>query len=466
MRTRTLVVGAAVVGWFTLAAPAHAQELTLEGLADDALIFFMMVASALVFLMHAGFALLESGLGRAKNTTNILAKNLMTLVLGFLAYYAVGWALMYGSQIGGLIGTDGFFLGAMSSYEPLAGSLSIDFLYQAMFAATAATIVSGACAERMKLGAYLILVLALTAFIYPVVGAWKWGGGWLDQLGFLDFAGSTLVHMVGGVAALVAATILGPRRGKFRADGKPNVIPGHSMPFVVLGTLLLFFGWFGFNGGSVLALDGPVIADVLVATALAGCAGGVAAAYFTRLRFGKFDVAMIANGILAGLVGITAGADVVGNLGAVLVGSLAGVVVVGAVAFFDRVRIDDPVGAISVHGVCGALGTLWVGLFAAEGGLLRGDGFTLLGVQALGVVSAAAFVAVATALVVLAVKATMGIRVSEEEELEGLDIHEHGMYAYPELAVGPAAFPGGPVTAPRGELVGRGALDERTRVDA
>src|SRR5690606_18876209 len=238
------------------------------------------------------------------------------------------------------------------------GIIAIDFLFQGMFAATAATIVSGAMAERMKLSAYLVTVAVMTSLIYPVVGAWKWGGGWLDQLGFLDFAGSTLVHMVGGVAALVGVAILGPRLGKYAADGTPRVIPGHSMPLGILGVLLLFFGWFGFNGGSVLALDGPLIGAVLLTTALAGTAGGAAAGFYTRLRYGKFDVGMTGNGILAGLVGITAGADVVNNLGAVAVGLLAGVLVAVAVPFLDRRQPDDPVGARAVHGQCGVRGRL------------------------------------------------------------------------------------------------------------
>ncbi len=291
--------------------------MTLEELSNSTLILFIMLASVLVFLMHGGFAMLESGLSRQKNTANILMKNMMTLSLGFLTYFAVGFALMYGASAAGIVGTDGFFLTGFSEYEPLTDSIAIDFLFQGMFAATAATIVSGAVAERMKLESYLVVVVVMTALIYPIVGAWKWGGGWLDGLGFYDFAGSTVVHMTGGVAALVGAAILGPRTGKYRPDGSPRAIPGHSMPLVVLGVLLLFFGWFGFNGGSVLALDGPVIAAVLVTTALAGSAGGVAAGFYTKLRYGKFDVGMTGNGILAGLVGITAGADVVNNLGAI-----------------------------------------------------------------------------------------------------------------------------------------------------
>lgn len=424
--------------------------MTLESLENATLVLFIMVASVLVFLMHAGFSMLEAGLTRQKNTANILFKNLLTLSLGFLTYFAVGFALMYGASLGGVVGTDGFFLLGFSEYEPLAGLITIDFLFQGMFAATAATIVSGAVAERMKLESYAVVVVVMTGLIYPIVGAWKWGGGWLDSLGFVDFAGSTIVHLTGGVAALVGAAILGPRTGKYRKDGTPVAIPGHSMPLVVLGVLLLFFGWFGFNGGSVLALDGPVIAAVLLTTALAGAAGGVASAFFTRARYGKFDVGMTGNGILAGLVGVTAGADVVNNLGAVLVGLVAGVLVAVAVPLVDR-KVDDPVGAISVHGVCGALGTIWVGLFAVDGGLVYGGGAELLIAQLTGVVAVAAFVAVATALLFLALKVSIGLRVDELEEYEGLDIHEHGVYGYPELALGPQAFPAGAAHEPVGE---------------
>jgi ammonium transporter, Amt family len=449
----------AVVGTFLwtllLAAPAHAQDLAVEGLRNDLLIIYIFLASVLVFFMHAGFAMLEAGFTRAKNAANILMKNLMTICLGFIVYFSVGFGIMYGAQAFGAFGTDGFFLLSFSEYEPLAGSIAIDFLFQGMFAATAATIVSGAVAERMRFGSYAVVAAVMTALIYPVVGAWTWGGGWLSGLGFTDFAGSTIVHLTGGVAAFMGALILGPRLGKFGKDGRARAIPGHSMPLAALGTLILFFGWFGFNGGSVLDIDGPAIASVLLTTALAGSAGGVSAAFFTRLRHGKFDVGMTANGILAGLVGITAGADIVNNLGALLVGLLAGVVVALSVAFLDAVKVDDPVGAVSVHGTCGILGTLWVGLFAVDGGLFYGGGIDLLVAQLIGVVSVVVWVGAAAAVMFLALKATVGLRVSEEEEVEGLDIHEHGMYGYPELALGTSAYPGGPATEPIGPAVRR-----------
>lgn len=347
-----------------LGAPAYAQDgISLEDLAVATIVLYLMVATVLVFIMHAGFAMPEAGFTRSKNTANIIGKNLMTISLGILVYYAIGWALMYGEQVAGLFGTDGFFL-TTAPYETAETgyTLEIDFAFQAMFAATAATIVSGAVAERMKFGAYVAVAIVMTGLIYPIVGAWTWGGGWVDALGFADFAGSTIVHMTGGVAALVGAAFLGPRIGKFDPKtGKARGIPGHSIALGALGTLLLFFGWFGFNGGSVLELDDELIGFVIVTTALAGGAGGAAAGIYTRLVNGKWDVAMTAHGILAGLVGITAGADAVSFNMAVLVGLLAGVLVALSVQFFDRIKIDDPVGAISVHGTCGILGTLWSG---------------------------------------------------------------------------------------------------------
>ncbi|MFP4635631.1 MAG: ammonium transporter [Nitriliruptoraceae bacterium] len=430
--TKLGVITAALV--LLVGAPAAAQDtMGVDELALATLVLYLMVATVLVFIMHAGFAMLEAGFTRQKNTANIIGKNLMTISLGILVYYAIGWGLMYGEQVGGLVGTDSFFL-LGDTYEP-DGTLEIDFAFQAMFAATAATIVSGAVAERMKFGAYVAVAVVMTAVIYPIVGAWTWGGGWVDALGFADFAGSTIVHMTGGVAALVGASFLGPRIGKYDpSSGKPRAIPGHSIALGALGTLLLFFGWFGFNGGSVLALDGELIGYVVVTTALAGGAGGAAAAVYTRLRNGKWDVAMTANGILAGLVGITAGADAVAIPMAALVGLLAGVLVSISVPAIDALRIDDPVGAVSVHGVCGVLGTLWVGLAATEGGLFYGGGVELLVAQVIGVVGVAAWVAAASAVLFGALKAIGQLRVSEQEEIEGLDVHEHGVPGYPELA--------------------------------
>ena len=433
---RLTKVGLLTGALLLVAAPAYAQEdgLTLESLELNILVVFLMVATVLVFIMHAGFAMLEAGMTRQKNAGNIVGKNLMTITLGIITYYAVGWALMYGTQVAGFIGTDMFFLHG-GSYEPDA-LLEADFAFQAMFAATAATIVSGAVAERMKFGAYLTVAVVMTAVIYPVVGAWTWGGGWLDQLGFVDFAGSTIVHLTGGVAGLVGATMLGARIGKFDAAGRPRAIPGHSMPLAALGVLLLFFGWFGFNGGSVLALDGAAIAAVLVTTALAASGGALTAAALTRLTNGKYDVAMIGNGILAGLVGITAGADVVSNGAALLVGLVSGLLVTASVSFFDSIRIDDPVGAISVHGSCGVLGTLWVGLFHVDAGLFTGGGASLLGVQVVSVAAVIAWVALTSAILFGALKALGQLRADPDWELEGLDLHEHGVPGYPELVFG------------------------------
>jgi Amt family ammonium transporter len=383
--------------------------------------------------------MLEAGLTRQKNTANIIGKNLMTIALGITVYYAVGYAVMYGDLVGGFLGTSGFFLSGATGGAGELITTEIDFAFQAMFAATAATIVSGAVAERIKFGAYIVIAVVLTGLIYPVVGAWQWGGGWLSALGFHDFAGSTIVHLTGGVAALVGAAILGPRIGRFAADGEPHAIPGHNIAFVALGTLLLFFGWFGFNGGSVLALDGPALSHVIVATSLAGAAGGLAAAFYTRWQNGSFDVAMTANGILAGLVAITAGADVVSHLLALVVGVIAGVVVVVAVSAIDRMGIDDVVGAGAVHGVCGALGTLWVGIAHTEAGLLYGGGLGLLGSQVAGVVATVAWVALTTAVLFTVLKAAGFLRVPEREEIEGLDLHEHGVPGYPELIDGSGA---------------------------
>ncbi len=414
-------------------SPAYAQDgVSVDDLALATTVLYLMVATVLVFIMHAGFAMLEAGFTRQKNTANIIGKNLMTITLGILVYYAIGWGLMYGEQVAGLFGSDNFFL-LGDTYEP-DGTLEIDFAFQAMFAATAATIVSGAVAERMKFGAYVTVAIVMTGLIYPIVGAWTWGGGWIDALGFADFAGSTIVHLTGGVAGLVGAMFLGPRIGKFDPQtGKARGIPGHSIALGALGTLLLFFGWFGFNGGSVLELDGMLIGYVIVTTALAASAGGAAAGFYTRLANGKWDVAMTANGILAGLVGITAGADAVAIPMAVVVGLLAGVLVAVSVQMFDSLRIDDPVGAVSVHGTCGILGTVWVGLAATDGGLFYGGGAELLIAQVVGVLGVVAWVGGSSAILFGVLKSMGQLRVSEEEEIEGLDVHEHGVPGYPEL---------------------------------
>ncbi|AXV06918.1 Ammonium transporter [Euzebya pacifica] len=467
---------AAMSALLVLAGPAAAQDVaTVEDVAlvqFNLDVVFFMLAAGLVFWMQAGFSMLETGMTRSKNAANIMMKNMADACFGIIAYFLLGFGLMYGASAGGFIGTDTFALSA-GSYSELGlyggdSFLAADFIFQAVFAATAATIVSGAVAGRMKFSGYLIVTLLMTTLIYPIVGHWKWGGGWLDSLGFYDFAGSTLVHMTGGVAALVIAGILGPRIGKFAKDGKPRAIPGHSMPLATLGMFALFWGWFGFNGGSVLAADGSLVGPVLLTTTLAGCAGGGTAMVYTWLRYGKPDIGMTINGVLAGLVGITAGADQVGAIAALVIGVIAGVLVALAVPAVDRLGIDDAVGAFSVHGVNGAWGTLAVGIWANTGeegltGLWHGGGAGLLVDQLIGVVAVSAFVAVCAAALAFALKATNLLRVSEAEEIEGLDIHEHGMYGYPEAALGASAYPGGPVTAPTGEVaVSLPAADARS----
>jgi len=412
-----------------------------------------LIAAFLVFLMQAGFAMVEAGFTRQKNSANIVMKNLMDFGVASLAYWAIGFALMFGAG-NALVGTSGWFLGGgESTFDSLAWAtppLTAKWLFQAVFAGTTATIVSGAMAERTKFPAYLIYSGLISGLIYPISGHWIWGGGWLAEREFLDFAGSTVVHSVGGWAALVGALFLGARLGKYGKNGKPRALPGHSMPLAMLGVFLLWFGWFGFNPGSTMAAS-LSIADIAVTTNLAAAAGALVAMATIWIKGKKPDVGMAGNGALAGLVGITAGCAFVENWAAVVIGAAAGVVVVFSVLFFDRVRIDDPVGAISVHGVCGALGTLAVGLFASprlveaagvgSEGLFYGGGFSQLGVQALGVVAVGAWALGASALVFGLIKVTVGLRVSAEEEIEGLDIGEHGMYGYPEAFLGTNSLP-------------------------
>jgi Amt family ammonium transporter len=354
-------------------------------------------------------------------------------MVGVIAFFAVGFAIAFGSG-NDFFGTEGFFLEGIGPFGTL--TTPTYFVFQVAFAATAATIVSGAMAERTKFKSYLIYSAVISALIYPVVVHWVWGGGWLSQMStpFTDFAGSTIVHSVGGWAALVGAFFLGPRLGKYGPDGKPRAILGHSTPFAVLGTLILLVGWYGFNPGSQLAAD-PVIGKIALTTTLAAAAGAVAAMLMVWIKTGRPEVSMTANGVLAGLVGITAGCAAVDAWAALAIGGIAGIVVVWAVAFFDRIGIDDPVGAISVHGVCGAVGTLSVGLFAAEGGLLLGDGGDLLVSQAIGVVAVFVFVVVAAGILFGVLKYTIGLRVSEDEEAIGLDLHEHGAPGYSDFVL-------------------------------
>lgn len=423
----------------TMEEQVSALVQTVAAYSDSFDMIWLVLAAALVFFMQAGFAMVEVGLTRAKNAGNILMKNLMDFAAGAIVFFLVGYGLMYGSTVSGLIGSDKFMLMGIDP-AGMANELR-DWIFQCVFAATAATIVSGAMAERTKFSSYLVYSVFITALVYPVSGHWIWNGdGWLAQAGFHDFAGSTVVHSVGAWAALVGALILGPRLGKYvKVDGKTIVkaIPGHNMPLAALGVFILWFGWYGFNAGSTLSGTDTGIAHVAVTTTLAASAGAIAALITSWIWFKKPDVSMTLNGALAGLVGITAGTFVVGPVASIIIGLIAGVLVVLSVEFFDKVlHIDDPVGAISVHGICGAWGTLAVGLFA-DGinnpdikGVFFGGGFNQLGIQALGVISVFAFVVTAMFIIFFAIKLTIGLRVTEKEEREGLDIGEHGSEAY------------------------------------
>ncbi len=395
---------------------------------------WVLVAAILVIFMNAGFGMLETGFCRQKNAVNILSKNLIVFALATLAYWAIGYSLMFG-QGNAYFGLGGWFLSSdnPSTYGleafPAGLPISVHFLFQAAFAGTAATIVSGAVAERIKFADFLIFSLLLCGVAYPITGHWVWDpSGWLAKAGFSDFAGSTVVHSVGGWAALMGAAILGPREGKYR-DGQINAIPGHNMSIATLGCLILWIGWFGFNPGSELAATANV-PYIAVTTNLAAAAGAVTATFTSWIKDGKPDLSMIINGILAGLVSITAPCNNVSYSSAVIIGAIAGVIVVFAVGLFDRLRIDDPVGAISVHLVNGAWGTLAVGIFDRDSGLLTGHGVKQIGIQLLGIVAIGLFTAIFSFVVWLALKSTLGIRVTPEEEIEGLDIGEHGMEAY------------------------------------
>ncbi|MFA6866259.1 MAG: ammonium transporter [Clostridia bacterium] len=389
---------------------------------------WVLLGATLVFFMQAGFAMVETGLTRAKNAGNIIMKNLMDFCLGTIVFWFIGFGLMFGGNGGFIGGLDLFVRGDYSSTIPTYAFL----IFQTVFCATAATIVSGAMAERTKFSTYCIYSLIISALIYPVSGHWIWGGGWLSQLGFHDFAGSTAVHMVGGVAALIGAKILGPRIGKFNKKGKPRAIPGHSLTLAALGVFILWFCWFGFNGTSTLGItgDGAILSasHIFVTTNIAAATGAIGVMMITWFKFKKPDVSMTLNGALAGLVAITAGCDIVSPFGAFIIGLIAAFVVFFGAEFIEKkLKIDDPVGAIAVHGLCGATGTILTGFLATEGGLLYGGGFKFLGIQALGVISVIAWVAVTMTIVFLVLKKTIGLRVSKEEEIAGLDIKEHGL---------------------------------------
>ncbi len=390
---------------------------------------WVLIGAFLVFFMQPGFAMVEAGFTRAKNAGNIVMKNFMDLALGSIVFWVIGFGLMFGEDISGMIGSPDFFV--QNDYGDTYPSMAF-FIFQTVFCATAATIVSGAMAERTKFLVYCFYSVILSAIIYPISGHWIWGGGWLAEMGFHDFAGSTAVHMVGGVAALVGAKILGPRIGKYNADGTPNAIPGHNLTMGALGVFILWFGWFGFNGASTVCATGDEalvsMSTIFVTTNMAAAAAAATTMLFTWLRYGKPDVSMTLNGALAGLVGITAGCDAVSVAGSFAIGVICGIVVVLAVEFVDRaLKVDDPVGAVAVHGVCGALGTILVGVFSLEEGILYGASSDLLVTQTIGVATVAIYVAVTMGMVFKVLDSTFGLRVSEKEEISGLDLEEHGL---------------------------------------
>jgi Amt family ammonium transporter len=429
MKRRTAVLLAALT---LLPVLAWADEpIAADTVQTHADYVWTLVCAFLVFFMQAGFAMVETGFTRAKSAVNIMMKNMMDFSIGSIAFWAVGFGLMFGANATGFFGTDGFFLADFAKdHDPW---LYAFWMFQVVFAGTAATIVSGAMAERTKFTSYLIYSVFICGLVYPVFGSWAWGSlyhgkGWLENLGFIDFAGSTVVHSVGGWAALAGAMVLGPRLGKYTSDGKPKAIPGHNIPLAALGVFILWFGWFGFNPGSTTAAitDTALIA---VNTNLAAASGAIVAMFAVWLKFGKPEVAMTLNGALAGLVAITAGCANLTPTFAIIDGAIAGGLVVFAVMFFDRIGIDDPVGAISVHGVCGAWGTLAAGLFNAE----KMFDLHIVGVQALGIIACFAWTFLVTYTLFRVVHATVGLRVSPEEEYDGLDFSEHGGDAYPDF---------------------------------
>ncbi len=396
---------------------------------------WMMICTALVFFMHLGFSFLEIGLTRQKNTVNILFKNFFVITAGLLLYAIGGFNLMYPGFEEGAIGFfkfAGFGIdapegGMTAAYADGGYTWWTDFLFQGMFAATAATIVSGAVAERIKLNSFMLFTIIYVGLVYPIIGSWKWGGGFLDQWGFYDFAGSTLVHSVGGWAALIAVYLLGARVGKFSSDGKPNAIPGHNIPLAAAGVLILWLGWFGFNGGSVLSADPELTSLTLVTTCLAAAAGGIASSIVSNILYKNFDLTMFMNGVLGGLVGITAGADQMSPMDAIFIGTIAGVIIVFGISLIDKLKLDDPVGAIAVHLICGIWGTLAVGIFGDMKGI---DQFIT---QLIGVCIVGAFSVTTSFIILIIIKKTFGLRVDKEEELKGLDLAEHGMDAYADF---------------------------------
>ena len=420
--------------------------MTIQDLSVSLDTVWMLLAAMLVFFMQPGFALCEAGFTRSKNTANILYKNFVDFMIGSLLFWFVGFGFMFGSNGAGFIGMPNF--GDLSFYKNAAGLPTEGFLiFETVFCATSATIVSGAMAERTKFSMYCVYSFFISLIIYPVEGHWTWGGGWLcnaDATSFMmqtfgatfhDFAGSAIVHSVGGVLAFLGAVALGPRLGKYRKDGKSNAIPGHSLTLAALGVFTLWFGWFGFNPGSQLAASGEVnrvaISHVFLTTNLAAAAGGLATMFVTWIKYGKPSFSLMLNGVLAGLVGITAGCDAVSPLGAIIIGAICGTVLPFAIEFIDqKLHVDDPVGASSVHGVCGILGTLLTGLFSVDAGALYGHGFGFLGAQCLGILCIDAWAAACGIVLFYGIKKTVGLRVDARIEEEGLDIYEHGENCY------------------------------------
>ena len=428
-----LIAMAAGSAWAGDEAPTALSNKEAIGLVQDhANYLWTLIAAALVFFMQAGFAMVEAGFTRAKNAVNILMKNLMDFSMGSIVYWAIGFGLMFGASGTGWFGTSGFFL---SDFTPDGDPWVLAFwMFQVVFAATAATIVSGAMAERTKFTGYLLYSICVCGLIYPIFGSWAWGSlfngsGWLEGLGFIDFAGSTVVHSVGGWAALAGTIVLGPRLGKYQADGSVRPIPGHNMPLGALGVFILWLGWFGFNPGSTTTAD-KSIAMIFVNTNLAAATGAILAMVTSWVKFGKPEVSMSLNGALAGLVAITAGCANVSPAGSVAIGAVAGILVVLSVMFFDKIKVDDPVGAVSVHGVCGAWGTLAAGIFN-----IGGTTAAIIGVQLVGIAACFLWTFPAAFIMFKLIDKTVGLRVSPEEEAEGLDFTEHGGNAYPDFEV-------------------------------
>jgi Amt family ammonium transporter len=442
---KKLLAGVVLILVMLLCVPAFAESAGTDDSAIETVnvvelkqgldTVWVLLAAFLVFFMQAGFGMVEAGFIRAKNTCNILTKNFLDFCMASLGFFLIGYGLMFGDGNGfwGLKGLCLFGLEKRANGIPLYAF----WLFQAAFCGAAATIVAGGMAERMKFPAYLIYSFLISAFIYPIVGHWIWGGGWLANMGFADFAGSTVVHTVGGFAALVGTRILKPREGKYTVDGKPNVLAGHNIPLASLGVFILWFGWFGFNAGSTLSVgDGSLIGRVAINTNLAAALGGIIAMATVWKRFGKPDLSMAMNGALAGLVAVTAPCGYVEPWAALVIGAVAGYLVVRAVELLDKLQIDDPVGAFPVHGVCGVWGTLCIGIFGKQSLGLANSGFVYggnpmqLGIQIVGSVSAVAFVVVSMTIVFKLIDLTVGLRISRDEELQGLDIGEHGMEAY------------------------------------